>query len=172
MGNGDRKRPRFPGLESPSIAHNDVGASAKSAAVERAVAFSPEIEARLQEIYTGPKKKFSAEPNIGTRSSSESASNHIGCHPERSEKSGIRIRTLGVGPVENHPDQLHEEKDTQENGNAGDDRIVFPASAQERRTATAGGSGLAENIVDRPVHGAPVKLFETVIGRSGFPKIM
>jgi hypothetical protein len=34
MGNGRRKRPRFPGLESPSIAHNDVAASAKFAAVE------------------------------------------------------------------------------------------------------------------------------------------
>jgi hypothetical protein len=34
MGNGRRKRPRFPGLESPAIAHNEVAASAKVAAVE------------------------------------------------------------------------------------------------------------------------------------------
>ena len=39
------------------------------------------------------------------------------------------------------PGQLHEEQDTQQDGNACDDDIVLPASAQERRTTPVGGSG-------------------------------
>jgi hypothetical protein len=64
MGNRRRKRPRFPGLESPAIAHNDVAASAKFAAVEAPKrAFFGNRGSGLREIYTGPKKKFSGEPN-------------------------------------------------------------------------------------------------------------
>jgi hypothetical protein len=64
MGNGGRKRPRFPRLESPDIAHNEVVASAKCAAVEASErVFLRNRGSTVGKFAPARKKKFSGAPN-------------------------------------------------------------------------------------------------------------
>jgi hypothetical protein len=73
MGNGPRKRPRFPGLESRSIAHDELGARAKFAAGDARERVLPGNRGSASGRFTpAQKKKFSGEPTIRTGSSSQS----------------------------------------------------------------------------------------------------
>jgi hypothetical protein len=63
MGNGRLKRPRFPGLESRSIAHNEVAASAKFATVDARSRFPRKSRLGSQDFYAAPKKKVFGAPS-------------------------------------------------------------------------------------------------------------
>ena len=63
------ERTAISGLQSPSIARNEVGASAKFVAMEaRGRVFVRKAGLGLREFYPGPKNKFPGEP-VATRTS-------------------------------------------------------------------------------------------------------